>query len=87
MPGAAAIPNEIRRRDLLWPFATAAISPLTLAAASEDWIDVSPGAELSGWTEYPWFEEKPALPSGQWRLDTGRNVLICSGLDFGRRER
>lgn len=49
------------------------------------WVDVSPGANLEGWTEYPWFgaEGEQWRWVNQWHMDSATGVLLCEGRKQG----
>jgi hypothetical protein len=46
------------------------------------WIDVSPGPELQGWTEYKWFgvTGDDWRDAKQWHMNSDTGILLCDGL-------
>ena len=53
-----------------------------LAQDPHAWVDLTPPADLAGWTEYDWPPGSPALPPRQpptWRMDEARRTLVCTG--------
>lgn len=54
-----------------------------MAAAMEadpkGWLDISPGSNLEGWTEFPWFTYDPPQPPSQWHMDRETGILLCDG--------
>jgi hypothetical protein len=49
-----------------------------LAAGVDGWIDLTPPANLEGWTRIAIPPTKP-LGRAQWHLDAARQVLVCDG--------
>ncbi len=57
---------------------TAGLCSSALAAEDRDWTDITPAADLQGWTR---IAIPPSHPLGraQWHLDAARQVLVCDG--------
>lgn len=56
-------------------------TPSFLDSDPKNWIDVSPGPRLEGWTEYPWFgtEGEQWRHVNQWHMDPANGILLCDG--------
>jgi len=49
-----------------------------LAADYGNWINITPSADLAGWTRIA-IPPTNALGRAQWHVDTARQVLVCDG--------
>ena len=47
------------------------------------WLDISPGPNLEGWTEYSWFDQRGDpnawRHANQWHMDRKSGILLCDG--------
>lgn len=48
-------------------------------AAAADFVSITPGEDLKGWTRIPIPAVDGLKPKLQWRVDAAQNALICSG--------
>jgi hypothetical protein len=57
-------------------------APTMLEKHPKGWIDVSPGPELQGWTEYKWFGVfgDDWRNAKQWHMNPDSGILLCDGL-------
>ncbi len=49
------------------------------------WVDIAPGPNLEGWTEYPWFDNfgDDWRHVKQWHMDRTTGILLCDGAKQG----
>jgi hypothetical protein len=57
-------------------------SPSNLEKHPKGWIDLTPGPNLEGWTEYKWFSVAADAwkPTRQWHVNPSTGILLCDGL-------
>lgn len=53
--------------------------PVLTLAAEPGWIDMLPGANVSGWTRIAIPPRKPVSDKQQWSVDSANHTLICAG--------
>jgi hypothetical protein len=58
--------------------AAADATPSAMEADSKGWVDITPPADLKGWSRVPVPPGAP-LGRGQWHVEDGGKTLVCDG--------